>query len=337
MIPWRGVCATYGVHRSLKRKVLPGFYLTSSRWRSVSNPLLRISLTLFAIKSGGNSVFLGRHPQLEPLGTLIRLKMRNLLRARIVVELHEPHHYVPNVDQHIDGYVVISKGLESFLLKAGVDTRRILLAPNAVDLASYEQAHRRERSALRRHLRWPEEHSIICYTGQLGPGRNVETLVQAMQYLEEKVNLLLVGGRNSDDVRRLEEFVASNRLSQRVKLIGQQPTQAVIDFQVAADVLVIPYNSTLAHAKWCSPLKLWEYLASSRPIVAFPIPGLREVLRDDEVVWAKEETAVALAAAIREALTRNPRAFDEIRARVGDWTWVDRAQRVLSFIDTSSR
>jgi glycosyltransferase involved in cell wall biosynthesis len=261
--------------------------------------------------------------------------MRNLLRARIVVELHEPHHYVPNVDQHIDGYIVISKALESFLVKAGIDTSRILFAPNAVDLASYEQAHRRARSALRKHLRLPEEHPIVCYTGQLGPGRNVETLIQAMPYLEANVNLLLVGGRNSDDVCRLEEFVASNRLSQRVKLVGQQPAQTVIDLQVAADVLVIPYNSQLAHARWCSPLKLWEYLASRKPIVAFPIPALREILRDDEVVWAKEETAVALAAAIREALTRNPRALDEIRARMGDWTWADRARRVLSFIDKS--
>lgn len=335
MIRWHDVRETYGLHRSLKRKILPGFYLTSSRWRFVSNPLLRISLALFAINAGRNTVFLGRHPHLEPLRTLIRLKMWNLLRARIVVELHEPHHYLPGVDRHIDGYVVISKGLESFLLDAGVDPGRILLAPNAVDLTSYEQAHRRERSALRRQLQLPEEHSIICYTGQLGPGRNVETLIQAMQYLEERVSLVLVGGRNSDDVRRLEEFVASNRLSQRVKLIGQQPTQVVIDFQLAADVLVIPYNSHLAHARWCSPLKLWEYLASSKPIVAFAIPALREILRDDEVVWAKEETAVALAAAIGEALTRKPRAFEEVRARIGDWTWADRAQRVLDFIDTS--
>ena len=337
MIPWRDVGATYGVHRSLKRKILPGFYLTSSRWRSFTNPLLRISLALFAIKSGRKSVFIGRHPHLDPVATLIWLKARNLLRASIFIELHEPHHYLAAVDSSIDGYIVVSEALKLFLIQAGVIAERILLAPNAVDLRSYEEAHEHGRPALRKQLGLPESHAVICYAGQLGPGRNVETLIAAMRNVEESAILVLVGGKNSDDVQRVQTFIDSNQLSHRVRLVGQQPATTVTHFQLAADVLVIPYDSRLSHSKWCSPLKLWEYLASGKPIVAFSIPALRQVLLDNEVVWAKEETSIGLAEAIKEALTRDPRPFQEIRARLSDSTWGDRARHIANFMGVKQR
>ena len=311
--------------------------MTSSRWRSITNPLLRVLLGLFAIKSGGKCVFIARHPHLDPLATLIWLKQRNLLRASIFIELHEPHHYLPAVDSSIAGYIVVSEALGLFLIEAGVSTERILLAPNAVDLRSYEEAHRRERPALRKQLGLPENHTVVCYTGQLGPGRNVETLIDAMRYLEENATLVLVGGKNLADIDRLQRFAASNNLSERVRLVGQQPTETTTHYQLASDVLAIPYNLNLSTSKWFSPLKLGEYLATGKPIVAFPVPALDNTLRDDEVVWAEEETPLALAAAIKEALTRTPRPLHEIQARMRDWTWAHRAQRIADFIGVSAR
>jgi glycosyltransferase involved in cell wall biosynthesis len=104
-------------------------------------------------------------------------------------------------------------------------------------------------------------------------------------------------------------------------------------FQLAADVLVIPYDSRLSTAAWCSPLKMWEYLASGRPIVAFPIPALRDIFRKSEVVWVQEETPVSLADALKEAMKWEPRPLHEIRERIGTWTWEERARRIAEFME----
>jgi glycosyltransferase involved in cell wall biosynthesis len=288
-------------------------------------------LAAFAIGSGKDSIFLARHPHLEPLSVLIELKRRKLMSSRIFVELHEPSHFLQAKDHLIDGYVVISEGLREHLIAGGVNPERVLLEPNAVSLKSYEQSHQVNQLTLREKLGLPVEQQIVCYTGQLGPGRNIETLIEALESLDH-VFLAIVGGRNTDDIDRLKEFANSRGLATRIIFAGQQPSADTIDFQLASDVLVIPYNSGLAHSKWCSPLKLYEYLASGKVIAAFPIPPLRKALLAGEVVWAEEETAPALAKAISEAFTKKPRTFAEVQSRMGKLTWANRAERIAKFM-----
>lgn len=331
MIPWKEVPETYGLQQPLQRKLIKGAFLTSSNLRFVSNPILRASLSTFAIAAGKDSVFLARHPHLEPLSLLIDLKRRNRMQGRIFVELHEPSHFLPETDQFIEGYVVISEALQEYLLEKGVKREQILLALNAISLKSYEKSHEVEQSTLRSKLGLPTEQRIVCYTGQLGPGRNIETLIEALAYIDNAL-LVVVGGRQLDDIARLKHFANSRNLSERILFTGQQSTPKTVEYQLASDVLVIPYNSVLAHSKWCSPLKLWEYLASGKLIVAFQIPPLCKSLLDAEVVWAREETAPALADAIKEAFTRKPRTFTEVRERLGKLTWANRAERVARFM-----
>jgi len=333
-IPWRDVCPAYGLNRRPQRKVLPGIYLNPAwRFHPFSNILLRIVLVLFAIKTGSKAVFLGRHPQEDPLATLLQLKARGFLQTPIFVELHEARHYSRPADSYINGYVVISEPLKLFLTDAGVESDKILVAQNAVDFSAYQQAHRLNRRTLRSQLGLAEHQSVICYTGQLYRDRNVETLVAAMKYMEPSTILVLVGGNARRDMQRIQAHVDANQLADRVRMVGQQAAVTTMHFQLAADVLVIPYDSRLSTAAWCSPLKIWEYIASGTPIVAFPIPAFRDIFRKNEVVWVQEETPVSLADALKEAMKWQPRPFHEISARIGTWTWAERARRIAEFME----
>ena len=66
----------------------------------------------------------------------------------------------------------------------------------------------------------------------------------------------------------------------------------------------MPYSRrTVAHGgittDWMSPLKMFEYMAAARPIVASDLPALREVLNENNALLIPPDNATALAAAFR--------------------------------------
>jgi glycosyltransferase involved in cell wall biosynthesis len=99
-----------------------------------------------------------------------------------------------------------------------------------------------------------------------------------------------------------------------------------------ADILALPNPPTGISGAYTSPLKLFEYLAAGRPIVASDLPAIREVLQDEgPAVLVAPGDAQALAAAITR-IAADP-VFGQRLARAayaaaGDYTWERRAERL---------
>src|SRR3989304_2238961 len=71
-------------------------------------------------------------------------------------------------------------------------------------------------------------------------------------------------------------------LSARVHFRGFLPPPQVAAERLKADAFVIPLLDSTTARRFTSPLKLFEAMASGRPIVASDLPSLREVLRNEE-------------------------------------------------------
>ncbi|MSU73604.1 glycosyltransferase, partial [Candidatus Kaiserbacteria bacterium] len=116
--------------------------------------------------------------------------------------------------------------------------------------------------------------------------------------------------------------------------VGHVPHAMVPLWQSAADVLVLPNTGTQdISTKYTSPMKLFEYMASGRPIVASDLPSIREVLPEDSGFYCAADNPRELAAAIRkvidgpdEARLRADRAVDLVRA----YAWEARARRIAN-------
>jgi glycosyltransferase involved in cell wall biosynthesis len=181
----------------------------------------------------------------------------------------------------------------------------------------------------------------VVYIGQLYPWKGVDVLVEAMRDLED-AELVVVGGLAPEpDLDRLKKLASDRSVSNRVRFQGFVPPTELPAERTKADVFVIPlFDSTTARL-FTSPLKLFESMASRRPIVASDLPSIREVLTDDvNALLVPPGDPAALARAIRRltddsSLSRRlaAQAFQDVRA----YAWDRRAERLIAFLRELTR
>jgi len=205
----------------------------------------------------------------------------------------------------------------------------LILEQNAVDFAEFLLINKREA---RTKLGLPAEGNIVVYTGHLYAWKGVDTLAQVAGRLSAGTLVYFVGGTDAD----LKRFGDAYKNVSTIRLVGHRPHAEVPYWQAAADVLVLPNTGKETIAKYyTSPMKLFEYMASGRPIVASDLPSIRELLNEHNALLVPPDDADALAEGIRRVLM-NVREGDTLAARaradVETHTWEVRAKRILAHI-----
>ena len=209
-----------------------------------------------------------------------------------------------------------------------VAAHRVRVCPNGADVAGIQATP--PRPGIRAELGLAAEARLVLYSGHLHAWKGVETLVQAAPLLPDPAHVLLLGGRDKDVARFRREHQGP-----RVAVLGRVPHAEVAGWLRAADVLVLPNVAGSAESlRETSPLKLLEYMASGRPIVASDLPSVRELLDDDSAMLVRPDDPAALAAGIALTL-REPQAAAARAARalhaVAAHDWSARAGAILAF------
>jgi glycosyltransferase involved in cell wall biosynthesis len=194
------------------------------------------------------------------------------------------------------------------------------------------------RDDARRKLGLPVDKQLVVYTGKIYDGyKEVEYIVEAARLLQARdVEFILVGGRE-DHNERLRRRVAEMGLD-NVTFAGFVAPLLVQDYQFAADILVMYYPSDMELNRYRSPGKLFDYMASGRPIVSGDLTCVREVLGDEDpaALLIPEDSPEELARAIAALLDdpeRAARLAENALERVRDYTWDARADRIIAFIN----
>jgi glycosyltransferase involved in cell wall biosynthesis len=259
---------------------------------------------------------------------------------RYFFEIHDlgakPKSYLLKVLAASQGLVAITRGLADELGKY-VKQEKILVAEDGVDLGKFSIKLPRERARL--DLGLVRDAKIVVYTGHLYQWKGAPTLAQAAQYLPENAWVCFVGGTESD-VFDFKNYAKKNRL-QKIKITGQVPYNEVPYYLAAADVLVLPNSAKFRISEhYTSPLKLFEYMASRRPIVASDLPSIREVLDESTAMFFVPDDPISLARKISQLLS-DPglceRLATNAASRVNLYTWDKRVEKILQFIGSKAR
>lgn len=232
------------------------------------------------------------------------------------------------------GVVAISAGLADDLFeRAGVPRDRILVAHDGVRPAVIEGDPPRVVGP-----EGTEDAFHVGYTGSLYGGRGVESLLRIARSSPWMV-LHLVGGPPAV-AAELADRLDRDADATNVVVHGMQSPARTREMQRGFDALVAPFgqrvltDSGIDSSRWMSPMKIFEYMDSGRPIVTSDLPVLREVLRPDvDALMVPPDDEDALAGALaRLAADAGLRArlAASARHRVSEhFTWDRRAREIL--------
>lgn len=211
--------------------------------------------------------------------------------------------------------------------------QEMLLAPNGVELERFDQLP--DPKTARRLLELSEAPTVVC-VGHLYSGRGAELFID-LAYRLRDVRFLWVGGK-PEDVETWKSKAESKKLS-NITFTGFVHNAQVPLYQAAADVLLMPYGREIGissgggnSAQISSPMKMFEYLATGRAIIASDLSVFREVLNENNCFFCPPERVSMWEGALR-ALIDDPlqRAFLAKQARLdaAQYAWTERARRIL--------
>ena len=157
---------------------------------------------------------------------------------------------------------------------------------------------------IRAELGIASDTPIVLYTGTFESYQGLDLLFAAARHVlavRPDVRFVLAGGR-ADQIEVAQKQAEAAGIGGTVVFAGQRPAEDIPAFLDAASVLVSPRSMGTN-----TPLKIYQYLRSGRPIVATRLLTHTQVL-DDDVAFLTEATADSFGAGILVALADPARA-----------------------------
>ncbi len=218
----------------------------------------------------------------------------------------------------------------------------VLVAHDGIRLERF--ADLPDQQEARTMLNLPTEAFIVGYAGQLhtmSMSKGLDVLIEAIARIPDRaIGLCLVGGPAGMAENLRSRWLALDLPADRFYYLGQVAPPVVPICLSAFDVCAMPSPRTEFFAYHSSPMKLFEYMASGRPILSSDLPAVAEVVRNGETALLVPPGDVAFADALR-------RLYDDplLRERLGKaaqneaprYSWQARAERILQAARAKSR
>jgi glycosyltransferase involved in cell wall biosynthesis len=237
---------------------------------------------------------------------------------------------MPGLARRLEAYVwrsadkvlAVTGVLKRMIQLAGVSGGRIEVVPNGIDPADFA------------HVPGSDGHHrvVLGFVGFVRDWHGLDGLISAMAAARDDapVDLVVVG---DGPVRTtLEEQAAALGLAERVRFTGLQPHEQIPALVAGFDIALQPRA-----VEYASPLKVFEYMAAGRAIVAPDQPNIREILRDRETALLfdpeRPEAMWQVIARLAADADLRRRLGEAARAEIArrDYTWAGNARRIAEW------
>ena len=225
-------------------------------------------------------------------------------------------------------FFVLNNNLKKELINRGVSSEKIFISPSGVDIKKFDIDLSKDEA--REKLGLPLEKEIVLYSGQLYSWKGADTLAEAAKLLPE-VAFVFIGGVRPEFDQFKEKYSSKN-----IIIRPFQKREIVPIYLKSADVLVVPNSGKeKIGASYTSPLKLFEYMASKRPIVASNLPSIREAVNKDVCFFAEADNPESFVEVIKKVLSDKEFSLKTIEKAfeyVQKFSWEIRVQNIVKEI-----
>jgi glycosyltransferase involved in cell wall biosynthesis len=186
---------------------------------------------------------------------------------------------------------------------------------------------------IRAQLRVSSDHHLLLYTGKFTFKRGLENLIESLRHLPT-CHLVLMGYGNRDYMQCLEDVAAKAQVAPRFSFFGPVSPDEVAAYAADADLGVAPIENACLSYYYCSPNKLFEYIAAGLPVIASDFPELRRVVHDYDIGCTFDPADPQdIARAVQTVLSR-PDRLREMRENAkraaGAFNWENESQKLVA-------
>jgi glycosyltransferase involved in cell wall biosynthesis len=177
------------------------------------------------------------------------------------------------------------------------EQKKAVVIENTPMVEDLKNVSEKEQEKLRSELGLKNE-KIVLYTGTFEVYQGIDLLIDSISYVVKKhpeVKFVFVGGEK-EQIKGFEEIVKLKNIQKDVIFSGQRPFSEMSKFMAIADILVSPRSIGTN-----TPLKIYSYLKSGKPIVATNLLTHTQILNDDVAVLT-DPTPLAYAEGIVKLL-----------------------------------
>lgn len=263
---------------------------------------------------------------------LIFWKLFFRLKYRICSDWHHLHYNQKEkfIIRNSDTLITTSKRLKEDVMKlGGISDRNISFAYGGVNVDLYTESLHAKRST----LGLPEGKIITGYIGYFktfGLEKGIPTMIRALTLLPDDFVMAFVGGKDAE-IQEYTELATSLGVNERCFFFGVKKGEEVAQYQMAMDIIAIPYPDQPGFGY---PMKVYEYMASRRPIIYSKLGLVEEVIGDCAYSFTPGDFN-EFAAAVKKITNDKKAATENVVVayeKVKGYSWESKAKNIVDFL-----
>lgn len=254
----------------------------------------------------------------------------------IISDWHQP--FSPRLTSLVlrlsDKAIVTSKVLKNQLLTFCKIKNKdfISVVYGGVDLSRFERVHKELN--LRSTLELPQRDFLIGYIGgfrTMGLEKGIFTMLDALVLIpDQSIRMIFVGGTD-EEIEFYTKEALIRGITDRVIIRGRQGIEDIARYEYISDILVIPYPDE-THFQLAFPMKVYEYMASKKPIVYAKLDLIDEVLGDCATSFMPSDARdlAEKIVSLKDTPAQSEGLAKKAYGAVANWSWDKKAQEILS-------
>lgn len=237
-----------------------------------------------------------------------------------------------------DRIICVTEGIKKEIVsRYKVNEGKLVVIPNGANVDLFRPL---DKCECRRRLRLKEDTFYVGFVGSFAPWQGLNVLIEAAKKIKDQgycqINFILVGDGEQKLV--LERRVKEYNLEQEIKFIGRIAYKQVVYYINAFDVAVAAFTKERNEIIGLSPIKLFEYLACGRPVIASRVDGVKEIIEEGQCGYLfeagnAEELAKRIIQSYQERETLQEMGLRGRKLVESKYTWRATAERIIKVLN----